>query len=96
MPAGIILQFPSGLTETEYDAVNVKLGWNPKTGEGDRPAGLQSHTAGLSDDGWVVTEVWDSREAQGAFMESRLGASLEGMPHPKITWFDVVASEHIH
>lgn len=96
MPAGIILQFPSGVSEADYDAVSAKLGWNPRTGEGDWPAGLKFHVAGASDDGWVVTEIWDSREAQGAFLESRLGPSLAGLPEPRVTWFDVVASQHTH
>src|SRR5664280_1113094 len=42
MAAGIILQYPFGIGEAEYDAVNAKLGWIPKTGEGDRQDGQQS------------------------------------------------------
>ena len=42
MAAGIILRYPFGIGEAEYDAVNAELGWIPKTGEGDRPDGQQS------------------------------------------------------
>lgn len=94
MAFGIILAFPSGLGEAEYDAVNATIGWNPRTDEGDHPAGLQSHTAGTSPEGWIVVEVWDSKDAQAAFLESRLGPALAGLPELSVTWFDVVASQH--
>ena len=72
MAEGLVLQF-AGIGEAEYDAVNAKLDFNPKTGEGDWPAGLLDHAAGASDGGWVVTEIWESRQAQGHFMANRLG-----------------------
>jgi len=96
MAAGLILQFPAGVGEVEYDAVSAQIGWNPRTGEGDWPAGLQSHTAGASDDGWVVTEVWQSKEAQAAFLEARLGPALAALPAPSVLWYEIVASPHRH
>ena len=95
MAEGLILQF-DGVGEQDYDAVNAQLNFNPRTGQGDWQAGLQSHSAGASDGGWVVTEVWDSKEAQGAFMADRLGPALADMPAPQVTWFSVVASQHRH
>jgi hypothetical protein len=53
MAAAIILEF-EGVTEKEYEAVNDALGFNPKTGEGDWPDGLVSHSAGHRDDGTFV------------------------------------------
>jgi hypothetical protein len=96
MAAGLILQFPASVGEQEYDAVNSRLQFDPKTGAGDWPAGLQSHSAGASGEGWVVTEIWESKEAQAAFMESRLGPALSSLPQPQVLWFDVVASQHRH
>jgi len=97
MANGLVLQFPVGVGESDYDAVNAKLNFNPRTGEGDWPAGLLSHSAGASEDGgWVVTEVWESKEAQGAFMGSRLGPSLAGLPEPAVLWFDIAANLHRH
>jgi len=96
MAAGLILQFPSSVGEQQYDAVNSRLGWDPRTGQGAWPAGMQSHAAGMSDDGWVVTEIWESKEAQAAFMGSRLGPALAGLPEPRVLWFDIVASQHRH
>ena len=93
MAAGLILQFPASVGEKEYDAVNAKIGFDPRTGGGDWPAGLQSHLAGKSDQGLVVTEVWESKAHQEAFMASRLGAALGavGVPEPvRVTELDVV------
>lgn len=95
MTAGLILQF-QGVGEQEYDVVNSKLTFDPRTGAGNWPAGLQSHCAGATDDGWVVTEIWDSKDAQAAFMADSLGPALSGMPAPTVEWFDVVASQHRH
>jgi hypothetical protein len=95
MAEGLILRF-DGVGEQDYDAVNAKVNFNQRTGAGDWPAGLQSHSAGAADGGWVVSEVWDSKEAQGAFMADRLGPALAGMPVPDVTWFTVVASQHRH
>ena len=96
MAAGLVLRFPSDVGEPAYDQVNALLGFDPRTGEGDWPAGLQSHSAGPSDQGWVVSEIWESREAQGAFMEAKLGPALAEMPMPEVLWFDVVANLHRH
>lgn len=95
MAAGLILQF-KGVDERDYDAVNAKLPFDPRTGAGQWPAGLLSHAAGASDDSWVVTEIWESKQAQAAFMETQLGPALAGLPVPDVIWFDVVASQHRH
>src|SRR5579862_9918815 len=99
MAAGLILEFPKIVGEKEYDAVNSQLGLNMRTGQGNWPAGLQSHAAGTSNEGFIVTEVWESKEAQAAFMESRLGPAFQaaGLPQPsRVVWYDVIASQHRH
>ncbi len=94
MAAGVVLEF-QGVDASQYEAVNKKLGIDMKTGKGDWPAGMLSHAGGLTDDGGlVVMEVWESQEAQGKFMESRLGAALQevGVPAPsRVTWVDLIA-----
>lgn len=96
MAEALILEF-SGVTEAQYDAVNADLGVDSRTGAGDWPAGLLVHAAGHADDGtFVVTELWDSREAQGAFMKSRLGEALAAAgvtEPPKVTWVALVAHQ---
>jgi hypothetical protein len=98
MSAALILEF-KGVTKAQYDAVNKKLGIDPNTGQGDWPAGLLSHVGGTSDDGgFMVTEIWDSQDAQAAFMQSRLGPALGevGVPDPtRVAWFDVIGY-HTH
>ncbi len=78
----LVLVF-EGVGETDYWAVNEKLGIS-RDGTGDYPDGLIVHTGGPTPTGWVVTEVWDNKDSQVAFMESRLGAALaaSGVPAP--------------
>jgi hypothetical protein len=94
MPEVLILEF-SGVTEAEYASVNGHLGIDMHTGEGDWPPGLLSHAAGTADDGtFIVTEVWDSRADQGAFMGSRLGAALAAggiTSMPQVRWAPLLA-----
>jgi hypothetical protein len=70
-----ILEF-DGFGEAVYDKVNEILGIDQSTDEGDWPAGLVSHSAGPIEDGWIVIEVWETREDQDEFMKSRLGPAL--------------------
>jgi hypothetical protein len=84
MSYGIVLEF-NGVSQAQYDAINGKLGIDSVSGKGDWPPGLISHAAGpVAGGGWVVTEVWESKAAQEAFMSSRLGAELAaaGVPAP--------------
>ena len=97
MAAGLILRF-TDVGRAEYDAVNTKLGIDPKTRTGDWPTDLESHFAGEGDDGaFYVIEVWTSKAAQGEFMQNRLGRALKeggitGMP--QITWIDPLFAYH--
>jgi hypothetical protein len=94
MPELVILEF-RGVTEADYAAVNGQLGIDMQTGDGDWPAGLLSHAAGSADDGtFIVTEVWNSRADQGAFLDSRLGAALAAggvASMPNVRWVPVLA-----
>ena len=94
MPAAFIYQ-ASGIGVAEYDRVNGLLGIDSKNNSGNWPPGLLSHAAGTADDGsFVVMEVWESREAQGRWMQEQLGPALQqgGVTvTPKITWVDLVS-----
>jgi hypothetical protein len=93
MSDALILEFTGG-TADQYQAVNAILGIDSKTGEGDWPAGLLSHTGATSSTGdLMVFEIWDSQESQTAFMTSRLGPALEsaGVPQPsRVEWLAVL------
>ncbi len=95
MPAGLILQF-AGTGLAEYNKVNALLNIDFETGSGDWPAGMLSHSAGTDDNGnLVVIEVWESRDAQGRFMQGRLGRAMQegGIAAvPTITWIELVAN----
>ena len=83
MAHAFVLVF-DGVTEEQYWAVNEKLGI-ARDGTGDWPNGILSHAGGpVGNGGWLVSEVWESADAQGAFMASRLGAALGevGVPEP--------------
>ena len=94
MPAGLVLQF-TGTGLAEYDRVNALLGIDQKSNTGNWPAGLLCHAGGTADDGnLVVMEVWESRDAQGRFMQERLGPALQqgGITAvPTVTWVDLVS-----
>jgi hypothetical protein len=91
MAEGLILEFKNQ-DASQYQAVCSKLGWDMNSGQA---AGLRSHAAGPSDDaGFVVMEIWDSRDAQGQFMQSRLGPALRevGVSEPsRIVWVDLLS-----
>lgn len=95
MSEALILEF-SGVTAAHYRDVNHALGLDPDTGAGDWPDGLSFHSGATSDDGMVVFEVWDSREAQGEFMATRLGPALGkvGVPEPKRVEWLALAGQH--
>ena len=83
----LILEF-AGATADQYLAVNKVLGLDAKTGTGDRPGPLQSHTASLGDAGLGVVELRKSQAAQAEFM-ARLGPALGevGLPQPsRMEW----------
>ncbi len=95
MAEALILEF-DGVGREQYDAVNKRLGIDMASGEGDWPEGLLSHTAGAKAGGWVVFEVWESRGAQGQFMNERLGQALQegGITEPpaRVEWVEVVSN----
>jgi hypothetical protein len=72
MAVVLVLEAP-GATTAQYDRVNEILGI---TGDDDAPDGLISHTAGATDDGVLVVDLWESREAAQAFFLGGLGDAL--------------------
>ena len=55
------------------------------------PDGMILHLAGeVKDGGWRVVELWDSEEAQGKFLQAKLGPAFQkaGLTkQPKVTMF---------
>jgi hypothetical protein len=94
MAYGLILEF-QGVGRNEYEAVSKALGIDQTTGKGNWPPGILSHSAGMGPNGvWTVMEVWKSKEDQGRFMQSRLGAAVAGAgitSPPTATWIELLA-----
>jgi len=63
----MMLELP-GATPEQYDRANEILGI---AGDDDAPEGLISHAAGLTDEGMVIVDVWDSAESLERFFEER-------------------------
>jgi hypothetical protein len=80
MAEGLILEF-DGVGLDTYNAVSERLGVRPGSTE-NWPEGLLFHAGAAKQGGFVVFEVWSSRDAQQAFMEERLGAALQGVGVP--------------
>jgi len=94
MADALILEF-EGFGKETYDRVNDLLGIDMESGQGDWPDGLLSHVGAAKEGGWVVFEVWESKEAQERFMADRLGRALEEGgaqgPPARVEWLDVAA-----
>lgn len=93
MSDALILEFRNASPDL-YNAVNAILGLDPVSGAGDWPEGMVSHSAGAHADGngLTVFEVWDSQEAQEAFMSSRLGPALgqaQVSEPTRVEWFSL-------
>jgi heme-degrading monooxygenase HmoA len=78
MPVLMIVEVPGGTPEL-YEALNDDLDIHSSD---DLPEGCIAHTAGLTDEGLMVVDVWESAEAFGRFAEERLGpaAAKRSMP----------------
>ena len=84
MAYAITFTFENGdVGEAQYWAVNAKLGID-RDGNGDWPKGLIIHTGGPLPEGWIVSEVWESKADQEAWMANQLGPALGqvGVPAP--------------
>jgi hypothetical protein len=62
----------AGVTQAQYEQV-----LNEVMPSGGMPDGMQSHIAGATENGWLVTEVWDSQESAKKFFEEKLGQALQ-------------------
>jgi hypothetical protein len=90
---GFVMQF-SGMGVDEYNEVMQHLELETPDLKGvpnEWPVGIHSHTAGPTEQGWCVVDVWESQESFDAFMGSRLGPAMgkAGLPEPQVTPFEV-------
>jgi hypothetical protein len=98
MAEGVLLEF-DGVGRQEYEAVNSALGIDMETGQGDWPEGLLFHAGAGKPGGWVVFEVWESKDAQERFMNDRLGRALQeggiAGPPARVEWLELAAYHNL-
>jgi hypothetical protein len=91
MADAIIWEF-DGITRDDYERVNEKLGIDPG-GDHGWPEGLLFHAGAAKPGGWVVFEVWQSRESQERFLNDRLRPALEAAEltasPTRVEWLEV-------
>ena len=76
MAVGMLLA-GEGVTGESYRQLTEAMFGTFPMPEGDAPEGLILHTAGQSDQGWYVYDVWESKEHFQRFVESKLGPAME-------------------
>jgi hypothetical protein len=83
------LEFPN-MTEDKYRAVMRELGLDTK--DAKWPDGSLEHTAGPSETGWAVFDVWQSEAHWKRFLEQRLSPAflkVGGISPPRVRTFEV-------
>jgi hypothetical protein len=88
MAVGVVLEF-SGATLDQYDQVLEKMGLERG---GQIPNGGLFHWATATDDGFLVTDVWESREQFDAFSEAQIGPFSQEVgitSPPRVTFHEV-------
>ncbi len=75
--ATVIVQQWDGLTPDQYDELREIVRW-----DSDAPAGMRLHVASFGDGVLRMTDVWDSEELFGAFVQTRIlpGLGKLGIP----------------
>ena len=75
--ATVIMQKWDGMTPDQYDALREAVGWDR-----DVPAGMRFHVASFGDGVLRMTDVWDSEELFGAFVQTRILPGLRQLGIP--------------
>ena len=75
MPVGM-LQTLQGVTKEQYDQVNEKMfGQSPPPAD-KAPDGLIVHSAGPTQGGWYIYDIWESPEHFQRFATEKLGPAM--------------------
>jgi hypothetical protein len=75
MAVGMLLAGES-VTKDTYTRLTEEMFGDHPMREDQSPDGLILHTAGQSEEGWYVYDVWESQEHFQRFVESKLGPAL--------------------
>ena len=88
MAVAVVLEF-DGATLDQYDQIRESMGLEA---EGPAPPGALFHWVTATDDGFRVTDVWESREAFDRFAQEKIGplsAQAGVETQPEITEYAV-------
>jgi hypothetical protein len=86
MAVAVDVNFP-GATLAQYDEAIKAMGLTP----GGRHPGALFHWVTATDDGFRVTDVWESKEKFESFAQQQLGPLSEqmGLVEPEVRYIDV-------
>ncbi len=76
MAVGMLLAGEGVTGESYRQLTEAMFGAFPMP-ESEAPEGLILHTAGATDQGWYVYDVWESKDHFQRFVESKLGPAME-------------------
>ena len=76
MAVGMLLA-GEGITEDSYRQLTEAMFGNYPMREDQAPDGLLLHTAGQSEQGWYIYDVWESPEHFQRFVAEKLGPAIE-------------------
>ena len=98
MAVGMLLA-GEGITAESYKQLTEAMFGSYPMPEEKAPEGLILHTAGESDQGWYVYDVWDSQEHFQRFVEKQLGPAMAAagagggaQPHPQFFPIETMVS----
>lgn len=78
MAVGVLVDMP-GLTQDQFEQVTEKLFGHYPMRPGDAPDGLIVHSAGPSNGGWYVYDIWESSDKFRRFGTDRIGPAMQAV-----------------
>jgi hypothetical protein len=96
MAVGMLLAGPA-VTEESYKQLTEKMFGNFPMTQEQSPEGLIIHSAGQSDQGYYVYDIWESKEHFQRFLAGQLGPAVQelgadagGAPTPQFFEIDTL------
>jgi hypothetical protein len=78
MAVGMLLAGP-GVTEESYKQLTETMFGTFPMSQEQSPDGLIIHSAGQSDQGYYVYDIWESKEHFQRFLEAQLGPAVQAL-----------------
>jgi hypothetical protein len=86
MAIGMLQMMPGG-TQEQYEQIGQKMFGSRSSdfSPSEAPDGLIMHSAGPTDDGWYVYDIWESEEHLQRFVQERLMPAAKELGGPAPT-----------